>query len=545
MDKSADGDPVITFHGAAGTVTGSCMELRYGGHGLLIDCGLFQGTRTLETLNWEALSFDPARIDAVILTHAHIDHSGLLPKLVRQGYAGPIHCTQATRDLLYHMLPDAGRIQEGEAERRNRRTDRADEAAFEPIYTEADAIAAWEQCAPVALCAWFEPAPGFRVRLWNAGHILGSASVEIEVAGRRLLFSGDLGPDYKAFHPDPDAPSGLDHVVCESTYGDRTRDDIDIEARRDLLEQEIRTALARGGNLVVPVFALERTQELLLDIARLINSGRLPHTQVFIDSPLATRATEVFARHQHELEDMGDGEVFRHPSFHYVASAPESMRLNQVSGAIILAASGMCEAGRIRHHLRHNLARRDSTVLFVGFQAGGTLGRAIVDGAERVRISGTDVPVRAQIRRIDSYSAHADRDDLLRWIAAREPIAGTLFLDHGEAEATAALADGVRARSKEQAIATPRIGESYALPAGAPAQRLTTGREDLMEAATHDWQNDYAAFTSRLKHDLRAIEDANARREALARMAEVLQSYRQHRDSKQARRKPWNKPKRR
>ncbi|HMP57514.1 MAG TPA: MBL fold metallo-hydrolase, partial [Novosphingobium sp.] len=297
-DKDTDRDPVITFHGAAGTVTGSCMELRHGGHGLLIDCGLFQGTRTLETLNWQALPFDPASLDAVILTHAHIDHSGLLPKLVRQGYAGPIFCTRPTRDLLYHMLPDAGRIQEGEAERRNRRTDRADEDAIEPIYTEADGLAAWERCEPVDLCAWFEPAPGFRVRLWNAGHILGSASVEVEVGGRRLLFSGDLGPDYKAFHPDPDAPAGLDHVVCESTYGDRTRDDIDIEARRDLLEHEIRTALARGGNLVVPVFALERTQELLLDIARLINAGRLPHPRVFIDSPLATRATEVFARHQ-------------------------------------------------------------------------------------------------------------------------------------------------------------------------------------------------------------------------------------------------------
>ena len=545
MNQQASSDPVITFHGAAGTVTGSCMELRHGGHGVLIDCGLFQGTRTLEALNWQDLPFDPAKIDAVILTHAHIDHSGQLPRLVKNGYAGPIFCTQATRDLLYHMLPDAGRIQEGEAERRNRRTDRADVDAFQPIYTEADGLAAWEQCVPVDLCDWFEPAPGFRTRLWNAGHILGSTSVEMELAGRRLLFSGDLGPDHKAFHPDPDAPSGLDHVVCESTYGDRTRDDIDIAERRDLLEQEIRTALARGGNLVVPVFALERTQELLLDIAMLINAGRLPHPRVFIDSPLATRATEVFARHERELEDMGDGEVFRHPSFHYVASATESMRLNQISGAIILSASGMCEAGRIRHHLRHNLVRRDSTVLFVGFQAGGTLGRALVDGAERVRISGTDVPVRAQIRRIDSYSAHADRDDLLRWIAARQPVAGTLFLTHGEAQATAALAEGVRAASKDQAVAAPRIGESYALPAGGAAKRLTTGREDLMEAATHDWQNDYAAFATRLKADLRAIEDANARREALARMAEILRSYREHKDSKQARRKPWNKPKRR
>lgn len=531
-----DNDPVITFHGAAGTVTGSCMEIRSGGQAILIDCGLFQGTRTLETLNWQPFAFDPADITAVILTHAHIDHSGQLPRLVASGFSGPILCTQATRDLLYHMLPDAGRIQEGEAERRNRRSDRADEPPIEPIYTEADGLAAWEQAQPVPLREWFEPAPGFRARLWNAGHILGSASVELEVAGRRLLFSGDLGPDHKAFHPDPEAPAGFDHVVCESTYGDRTREDISIEQRRDLLEAEIKTALARGGNLVIPVFALERTQELLLDIARLINAGRLSQPQVFIDSPLATRATEVFARHAPTLEDMGDGEVFRHPSFHYVASAPESMRLNQVSGAIILAASGMCEAGRIRHHLRHNLDRRDSTVLFVGFQAGGTLGRTILDGAKRVRISGSDVAVRASIRRIDTYSAHADRDDLLRWIAARRPIAGTLFLTHGEAEATDGLKAGVEPLAKDQAISAPRIGESYALPAGAPARRTATGRADLQDAATRDWQNDYADFASRLKAELRTIESAAARRDALARMTEVLRSYSQHRDKQRRRR---------
>ncbi|MGE0776465.1 MAG: MBL fold metallo-hydrolase RNA specificity domain-containing protein [Sphingomonadaceae bacterium] len=531
MDK----DPTITFHGAAGTVTGSCMEIRYGEYGILIDCGLFQGTRTLEALNHEPFAFDVANISAVILTHAHIDHSGLLPKLVAAGYSGPIFCTAATRDLLYHMLPDAGRIQENEAERRNRRADRRDEPEIELIYTEADALTAYDHARAIGLRQWFEPAPGFQARLWNAGHILGSASVELEVGGSLVLFSGDLGPDHKAFHPDPQAPTTLDHVICESTYGDRVREDITLEQRRTLLEAEIKAALTRGGNLIIPVFALERTQELLLDIASLINTGRLPHPNVFIDSPLASRATEVFAKHAQHLEDMSSGEIFGHPSFHYVASASESMRLNQTSGAIIMAASGMCEAGRIRHHLRHNLGRRQSTILFVGFQAGGSLGRAIMEGADRVRISGHDVAVRAQIRRIDSYSAHADQNDLLRWIEARKPINGSLFLTHGETSSTETLRRLAQSGDAAETIVAPQIGESYTLPKTAVARRLRTGRPELHEAVNRDWQNDYAEFATRLKRELREIESAAARRDALARMSAVLQSYKEHRGSQQAR----------
>ncbi len=525
-------EPNITFHGAAGTVTGSCMELQHGDRTILIDCGLFQGSRTLETLNREPFSFNVRKVAAVILTHAHIDHSGLLPKLVAEGYRGPIYATPQTRDLLFHMLPDAGRIQESEAERRNRRRDRRDEEPVEPIYTEADSMTAYEQIKTVAMNEWFEPTAGFRARLWNAGHILGSASAELEVGGSRLLFSGDLGPDHKAFHADPEGPVGLDHVICESTYGDRIREDVTIEERRTLLEAEIKAALTRGGNLVIPVFALERTQELLLDIAMLINTGRLPHPQVFIDSPLATRATEVFARHAGELEDMGSGEIFRHPSFHYVSSATESMRLNTLSGGIIMAASGMCEAGRIRHHLRHNLARRESTILFVGFQAAGSLGRTILDGANRVRIWGQDVAVRAQVRRLDSYSAHGDQQDLQRWIKARQPIEGSLFLSHGEAGSIETFRRLMQADEAAASIITPQIGETYSLPARAPARRLRTGNSELQGAVGRDWQNDYADFSIRLKKDLQGIESASARREALARMSEVLRSYQAHREKR-------------
>jgi metallo-beta-lactamase family protein len=523
----------LTFHGAAQTVTGSCMEIGWRGRRMLIDCGLFQGSRTLETLNREPFSFAAEKLDCVILTHAHIDHSGLLPRLAAEGFTGPIWCTAPTVDLLNYMLPDAGRIQESEAERRNRRADRADEADILPIYTEADSIRAVELARPIALGTWFEPLPGVRARLWNAGHILGSASVELQAGETGILFSGDLGPAHKAFHPDPDGPSQLDHIICESTYGDRDRPEITIDERRRLLEAEIRGALTRGGNLVIPVFAVERTQELLLDVASLINSGRLPYTPLFIDSPLASRATGVFARHARELEDMGSGEIFRHSAFHYVESAAESMRLNTLSGAIIMAASGMCEAGRIRHHLLHNLPRRESTILFVGYQAEGSLGRTILEGAERVRISGRDVAVRAQIRRIDSYSAHADRSDILAWIAARQPVGGSIFLSHGEAEAVESLRRELQGENAAASIVTPLIGERYTLGHAAPAKRTATGRIEVQQAVGRDWQNDYADFSINLKRELKKIKDAAKRKEALDRMRRILNEYGAHRRNHQ------------
>jgi metallo-beta-lactamase family protein len=514
--------PSLTFHGAAGTVTGSCFEIGFARRRVLVDCGLFQGPRSLEALNFAPFGFDPARIDAVVLTHAHLDHCGLLPRLVAEGFKGPIWCTEATRDLLGIMLPDAARIQEQDAERRNRRADRADEPPVTPLYTEADAQAALALARPVALDAQFEVAPGFQARLWNAGHILGSASVELFVGASRLLFSGDLGPHNKSFHLDPKGPRGIDHVLCESTYGDRSRDTVTLGQRRALLEAEVQEARRHGGNLVIPVFALERTQELLLDLAALIDGGRVPHLQVFIDSPLASRATEIFRRHRRELQDM-EGDALHHPGFHFVESVEQSIGLNRLSGAVILSASGMCEAGRIRHHLRHNLPRHDSTILFVGFQAQGTLGRTILEGAQRVRISGRDVAVRARVRRIDSYSAHADRDELAAWIKARQPIAGSLFLTHGEPVALSSLK--AAAVPLVPNVLLPEIGETWALPAGAPAKRLRTGRGELRQILHHDWQNDYADLATQLKRRLQRIEGEQNRREAIARIRDVLDRY--------------------
>ena len=518
----------LSFHGAAKTVTGSCMEFTHKSRRVLVDCGMFQGSRTLERLNLEPFAFDPREVDAVIVTHAHIDHSGLLPKLAAKGYKGPVWCTPQTRDLLEHMLADAGKLQESEAERHNRRRDRAGEEPFEPAYTAEDAKAAFELCRIVELGEEFEPAPGFRARLWNAGHILGSASVELAAGGVSVLCSGDLGPDNKAFQRDPDGGSGYDHVVCESTYGDRQRDRVTIAERRLLLQSEVEAALLRGGNLVIPVFALERTQELLLDLGHLITSGAIPDVPVFIDSPLAIRVTGVFARHAAELEDTAQADVFSHPSFHFVTDVAGSVALNAMSGAIIMAASGMCEGGRIRHHLLHNLHRRDSTVLFVGYQAQGSLGRVIMEGAERVRISGEDVRVRAQIRAIQSYSAHADQSELLDWITDRMPIAGSLFLDHGEGEAQETMRRELQRRHPDLEVRIPEIGEEYILPPGEPAMRSATGRLDLDAALGRDWQNDYAAFATSLKQNLARLESDREREKALAQMQQVLDSYAAH-----------------
>lgn len=514
----------LKVNGAGRTVTGSCLEFTAGRRRLLVDCGMFQGSRTLETLNRAGTLENPAGIDAVILTHAHIDHSGLLPRLYKDGFKGPIWCTGPTAELAEFMLADSGRIQQAEAERHARRRDRAHRLGFEPIYTEDDALAAVALARVVPLGEWFEPAPGFRARLWNAGHILGSASVELEAAGVRVMCSGDIGPENKAFHPEPEGPAGFDHVICESTYGDRPRTHATIAERRALLAEVINEARAKGGNLIIPAFALERTQELLLDIVMLSRAGAIGNAMVFVDSPLATRATTVFARHVRDLEDTGGIDVFRDGTIHYTADVSESMRLNSISGAIIVAASGMCEAGRIRHHLFHNLARRDSTVLFVGFQAEGSLGRVILEGAERVRISGRDVIVRAAIRRIDTYSAHADQSELVDWIGARAPILGSLLLDHGESTAIDTLARLAEVRKLAPQVRIPEIGERWLLPAGQPARRLATGPV-MTHAVGRDWQNAYADLAAGLKDRLEKLQDDEARERALAEMRRVLDSY--------------------
>ena len=325
----------LVMHGAVGTVTGSCALLEMPAGRLLVDCGLFQGNKTLKELNYGPFPFRPRDLDAVLLTHAHIDHSGLLPKLVRHGYRGRILATHESRDLLSYMLPDAGYIQESEVERLNRRRQQRGEAPVAPIYTRADAEAALSSIDAVPYDNWIEPMPGVRARFWPAGHILGSASIELEVDDGhgqwlRLLFSGDLGPAGSPLEPPGSAPSDVDYVILESTYGDRVRPVLAPAQRRRILRDEVVAALHEGGNLIIPAFAVERTQELLFDLGTLFAAGDLPSVPVFLDSPLAIRATQVFKEHANSLgEPAGAARPFDRNNFHFIEAAIDSKALNQ------------------------------------------------------------------------------------------------------------------------------------------------------------------------------------------------------------------------
>lgn len=520
----------ITFLGAAGTVTGSCYLVQQGDRRLLIDCGLFQGPKTLKELNYRDFSFDAGGIGAVLLTHAHIDHSGLLPKLVNAGFAGRVFATAATRDLLTYMLPDCGYIQEAEVEQLNRRLVRRGAAPVKPIYTKLDAERSLGVIDPVALRDWFEPLPGMRARFWPAGHILGAASIELALTGGeqpvRLLFSGDLGPSIAGLHSQRDAPQAVDYLVVEATYGNRRREAVDSETRRLRLADQIQAALDRGGNLIIPVFAVERTQELLADLGRLIRDGVLRRTPVFLDSPLAVHATEVFRRHADEFAVTGGhGDPLDCPDFHFVGTVEESKKLNKItSGAIILAASGMCEAGRIRHHLTANLWRAECTVLMVGYQAPGTLGRLLLDGQRSVRIMGEEIRVRAAIRDIDVYSAHADQRELLTWIAAREPVTRAILLTHGEPEATAGLAAMLAAdpHPGRATVLRPSMGDVLSVEPGRSAQLSPGVRRSLPPAVEADWHNLYSGFLLDLAGILRQAPDDQVRHDLLQRLQQLL-----------------------
>ena len=523
----------LTFCGAAGTVTGSCSYIESDSAKFIVDCGLFQGNKTTQELNYGEFLFDPSEAEFLILTHAHIDHSGLLPKLVRAGFQGKIYATEPTCDLLQFMLLDSAWIQESNTDRFNRKRARSGLEPVEPLYTKADAEKTVKQTSGVEYATWFEPKPGVKVRFWNAGHLLGSASAEIHLddakSGKSLsmLFSGDLGPEEKAFHPEPDAPTGYDYVICESTYGDRDREDYTLEKRRDAMKEELTRGLKAGGNVIIPAFAVERSQELLHDIGVLLQSGDIPACEVYLDSPLARKATEVFIKHSDELQDiaMDESQLFRHKNFHIVQSVEESKAVNQIqSGAVIISASGMCNAGRIKHHLKANIARKNCTILFVGYQSPGTLGHIITSGAKRVNIHGKQYHVHAAIRRLGNYSAHADQGELIEWVLERGPVRGGLFLNHGDDDARAVMRDLLAERGIDASkIAMPAFDESFELTSG--DQPVSKGkpkpRIDLAEIE-RDWHNDYAAFLVALSSQLERTKDHRERRALIARVSEAL-----------------------
>jgi metallo-beta-lactamase family protein len=522
----------LHFHGAAGCVTGSCMLIETHEASVLVDCGMFQGSKTLKALNYGDFPFDPRKIDSVLLTHAHIDHSGLLPKLALAGFEGAIHATPGTIDLCRVMLPDAGAIQETEVVALNRRRRQKGEAPVTPIYTAADSEAVMRQFDGVELKTWKAVAPGLKARWWNAGHILGAASIEVEAASKegpptRLLFSGDLGPGGSDFVDDPEGPAGIDHLVMESTYGAVERKPYDGAARRKALAEEMRMAHAAGGPLLIPAFAVERTQELIVDLLDLMEQGEAPRGPVFLDSPLAIRASEVFLTHGRN----GDGENpfarLRRSSFlHFTESAPESRAIEQFDGwHVIVAASGMCDAGRVRHHLKRLLPRPEATVLLIGFQAMGTLGRFLQEGRRGVRIQGDEIRVRAGVRSIDAYSGHADSRGLLAWAKARAPISGSVFLTHGEPENLSALK--TRLRQSDLGVASIEIAEldrAYLVkPSAAAAAREAPAPRIPLEAVAHlDWHNSRAEFLTALNRALDAAASDSERDTLLQRLSAAL-----------------------
>ena len=516
----------LSFFGAAGCVTGACFLLESDRARVLVDCGLFQGPKTLKALNYQPFPFDPKGIDAVLLTHVHIDHSGLLPKLALAGFGGPILATRGTIELCSVLLPDAGAIQEMEVEALNRRRRRRGEGDLQPIFTRGDADRTMSQFQAVAMKRWIDVAPGVRARWWNAGHILGSASIEVEDGdtAQRILFSGDIGPGGRGFAKDPDGPAATGHIVVESTYGGVERGpEPTPETRRGTLAQEMLAAHAAGGPLLMPAFAVERTQELIVDLLELMEAGEAPRGPIFLDSPLGIRASETFLRHgrfengEHPFERLKAS-----PWLRYTESANESRAIERVRGwHVIIASSGMCDAGRVRHHLKRLLWREDATVLITGYQAIGTLGRLLLEGRKAVRIQGDEIKVRARIRSIDVYSGHADASGLAAWVKARAPT-GLIFLTHGEPENLKGLKQRlVRAGFADKCIIEAGLDATYALaPAGAPTQAASTPRLAAQAVARLDWHNQRSEFLARLNAALDEAGD-DAAREALLKKLSV------------------------
>lgn len=440
----------LTFLGAAMTVTGSSYLLETGELKILVDCGMFQGSKTIQALNRRPFAYNPADVDYVLLTHAHIDHSGLIPKLVKEGFKGIIHATKATAELCSIMLPDSGHIQEFDAEISSRKKKRAGKIPVPPLYTVEDAQASLRFFNPVKYNTDVRLSREVRFRFQDAGHILGSSILEIWVTEgdktTKLVFSGDLGQPGQPIIKDPSYIEDADYLIMESTYGNRDHEDFDN--KEEMLAEVINATIKRGGNIIIPAFAVGRTQMLLYHLRNLYKEGKIPDVPVIIDSPLAISATDIFKKNPQDYDAEAYNMVYLEndspmsmPQLAFTRTADESKALNSIDHpVIIISASGMADAGRILHHLKHNLWRPEASVLFVGYQAEGSLGRRLVDGAKRVRIMGEEIGVKAEICNIEGFSAHADREQLLNWVAYFKNKPVNVFLVHGENDATNALA---------------------------------------------------------------------------------------------------------
>lgn len=444
--------PKLTFLGGVGTVTGSKYLLEAAGKRILIDCGLFQGFKQLRLRNWKPLPLDISSLDAVILTHAHIDHSGYLPLLVKKGFSGPVFCTDATLDLCSILLPDSGYLQEKEADLANRYGFTKHKPA-KPLYTKDEAEAALSYLQPVEFHKQIKLGEQITARFLPAGHILGAAIIEFRINNTSIVFSGDLGRPDSATMVDPTPIKQADYLILESTYGDRTHDDADPE---DVLQEIVCRTTGRGGTLIVPSFAVGRAQSLLFHLHRLKEANRIPSVPIFLDSPMAVSASEIFCNHvgDHKLTNEQCRSTF--DSVHYTRSVDESKSLetNQVP-KIIISASGMATGGRVLHHLKHYAPDPRNTILFAGFQAGGTRGAKLLGGAKKVKIHGRYIPVLAEVSSLDMMSAHADVNEIMDWLGHFRSSPKLTYIVHGEPAAS----DALRLRIKEDLDWTCEVAE--------------------------------------------------------------------------------------
>ncbi len=460
----------ITFLGATGCVTGSKYLVEAGGKRLLVDCGLFQGTKELRQRNWDRLPEDPVTFDWVLLTHAHLDHTGYLPRLLRDGFRGPIFANAATRELSAILLPDSARLQEEDAAHAAAKGYSKHSPPL-PLYTEEEAQAVLQRFQEVPRSSPFTISPQFSVRPHDAGHILGSASLELTITenGKSLvvLFSGDLGRYDQPILKDPEPPPRADFLLCESTYGDR---DHPTDSPADALADVINRVSKRGGVIVIPAFAVGRTQMLMYVLRQLEDAQRIPHLPVYIDSPMAISVTDLYMRHHedHDLEftrEESGGDPLNAHTVHLTRGVEESKQINRINTpCIIISASGMATGGRVLHHLARRLPDSRNAVVLAGFQAEGTRGRALLEGAKTLRIHGEDVPVQAEVIELKQFSAHADRGEILRWLAGIPAPPRQTFLVHGEPVAAGALKNTIQSKLGWR-VALPAYRQSYDLSA--------------------------------------------------------------------------------